>query len=173
MKNDFIKPILVLTLICLLVSGALAVTNSVTEPVIADAAAQRSEEAIRNTIPEAEGFEKVTSDSLPESVKEAYRTTNNVGYVFIVGTSGYGGDMLLICGIGPEGDIIRCATLEQSETKGLGSRITEAQFEQQFTGVDSSMEGVQAISGATISSTAYISAVRDALEAFGIVRGAE
>lgn len=173
MKNDFIKPILVLTCICLLVSGALAVTNGVTQPVIADAAAMRSEEAIRNAIPEAEGFEQITTEGFPDTVKEAYRSTNNVGYVFIIGTSGYGGDMQLICGVSPDGSILRCATLEHSETKGLGSRITDTQFEQQFAGVDDRMEGVQALTGATISSTAYISAVRDALEAFSIVRGAE
>ena len=172
MKNDFIKPVLSLTLICLVISGALAITNSVTEPVIAGAAAIRTEAAMQDAVPGATDFEAVTADGLPDSVKEAYRSLNDVGYVFIIETGGYGGDILLICGIGPEGKVLRCTTLEHSETKGLGSRITEAQFEQQFSGMDSRLEGVEAITGATISSSAYIGAVRDALNAYSVITGA-
>ena len=35
MKKEFVMPILVLTLICLFISAALAITNNFTGPVIA------------------------------------------------------------------------------------------------------------------------------------------
>ena len=171
MKDDFIKPVLVLTLICLVISGALAVTNSITEPIIADAAADRAESAMYSAVPDASGFESLATDGLPESIREAYKSTNDAGYVFILRVGGYGGDIVLICGVAPDGSVLSCSTLEHSETKGLGARITEAQFEQQFKGADSRLEGVDVISGATISSSAYINAVKDALEAFRRING--
>jgi electron transport complex protein RnfG len=48
--------------------------------------------------------------------------------------------------------------LEQSETPGLGTKVGEEFFLEQFRGKDS-IEGVEAISGATISSEAMKRAV--------------
>ncbi|MCL2125418.1 MAG: FMN-binding protein [Oscillospiraceae bacterium] len=171
MKNDFIKPILVLSLICLVISGALAVTNNVTEPVIASASEQREETAKFEIIPDAEGFIDIDAEGLPTTITEAYSTTNNVGYVFIITANGYGGDVRIICGIDNEGRMIRCSALQQSETKGLGSRVAEPSFQDQFIGVDKRLEGVEAISGATISSSAYIGAIRDVFAAYELITG--
>ena len=170
MKNDFVMPILVLTLICLVISGALAFTNSVTAPIIEEAAAVREREARSEMIPEADGFDELTGiEGLPLSIMEVYKTTNNVGYIFMVTTSGYGGDVKIICGIDSDGRLIRSKVLEHAETKGLGSRIEEAWFAEQFDGKDSEFRDVDAISGATISTNAYISAIRDAFTAFGLI----
>lgn len=172
MKKDFVAPILVLSLICLVISGALAFTNSVTEPVIASAAAEREEAARHEMIPDATDFETITADGLPATIKEVYRSTNGVGYIFKMLTSGYGGDIIIMCAINPEGKIIQSRALEPlSETKGLGAKVAEAPFANQFSGADSRLEGVSAISGATISSTAYINAIKDAFSAFEIVKG--
>ena len=62
-------------------------------------------------------------------------------------------------------------TLKHSETKGMGSKTTEEPFRSQFTGKDSSLEGVQAVSGATISSKAYLGAIGDAFTAWEIAKG--
>ena len=56
-KNDFVMPILVLSLICLVITALLALTNSATEPVITQAALERAEAARTEIIPEADGFE--------------------------------------------------------------------------------------------------------------------
>ena len=171
MKKDFAAPILVLTIICLIISGALAFTNSVTAPIIASAATQREEEARYEMIPEAEDFELVTVEGLPSTIKDVYRSTNDVGYIFMISTSGYGGDVRIICAIDAGGKIIRSMAIEQTETKGLGARIAEPTFAGQFDGADSSLSGVVAITGATISSTAYINAIKDAFTAFELVVG--
>ena len=171
-KKDFVMPILVLTIICLVITAALAVTNSFTQPVIEDAAAQRAQQARAEIIPDAEDFELMELEGLPGTITEVYKTTNEVGYIFMISTTGYGGEMNLICGIDQEGKIISVKTLSHSETKGMGSKTTEEPFRSQFVGKDSSLDGVQAISGATISSTAYINAINDAFAAWNIAKEA-
>ena len=173
MKKDFVAPILVLTLICLVISGALAFTNSITEPVIVSAAAEREEAARYEMIPEADGFKIIEAGGLPSTIREVYGSTNGVGYIFMISTSGYGGDIVIICGMDTDGRLIHSKALELSETKGLGARIAEAPFADQFDGADSSLGGIAAITGATISSTAYINAIRDAFTAFEIIRNGE
>jgi len=173
MKKEFVLPILVLTLICLFISAALAITNNFTGPVIAKAAADRAEAARSEVIPEADSFELLQVEGLPQTVREVYKTTNNAGYVFMLTVSGYGGDINIICGIAPDGTIISAKTLAHTETKGMGSKITEEPFAGQFPGKDASLEGVDAISGATISSRAYINAVKDAFAAYEIVKGVQ
>ncbi len=171
MKKDFVLPILVLTVICLVITAALAITDSFTGPVIAEAAARRAEEARNAIIPEAEGFEELTLDGLPAAVTEVYRATNGVGYVIALTTAGYGGDMKLLCGIDPDGFLIACRTLEQSETKGIGTKAIDT-LERVLPGSDAALEGVDAVSGATITSRAYINAVKDAYSAFEIAKEA-
>lgn len=50
-KADVIKSIVVLAVICLVISGALAVVNSFTSPVIAAAAAERETQARQAVLP--------------------------------------------------------------------------------------------------------------------------
>ena len=174
MKKDFVAPILVLSILCLLVSGALAVGNSLTQPVIEGTAAQRAEAARREIIPQADEFVLLEADHLPKSVTEAYRTTNNAGFIFMTTTLGYGGEVKLICGISPDGKLIKTAVLAQSETKGFGTPVFEEPHAGQFWGRDKNgIEGVQAISGATISSNALKKGIRDSFEAFEIIREAK
>jgi electron transport complex protein RnfG len=173
MKKDFVMPIVILTAICLFISAALAITNYFTEPIIVKAAAERAEAARNEAIPEAEGFELIALDGAPATIKEVYKTTNDVGYIFMITTAGYGGEMKLICAIDNDGNIITCKVLAQSETKGLGSRITEEAFAGQFPGKNSALEGVSTLTGATISSKAYVNAVKDAFAAFELVKEAQ
>ncbi len=175
MKEDIIRPVAVLTLICLVVSVLLALTNSLTRPVIEAAAAEKAAEALRVVLPQADGFEALdgTALGLPQSVTAAYRADNGAGYVFIVlSREGYGGDMEIICGIGADGRITACRTLSHAETEGIGSKTAEEAYNSQYTGKDANLEGVAAISHATVSSTAYENAVRDAFLAYELVKEA-
>ena len=171
MKDDFIKPIIILTLICLVVSGALAVLNDLTYPVIQAAAAERAQTVMNSIIPASSGFELISDDRFPATVREAYRETGGKGYVFIVSVNGYGGEVRVICGIDMDGRIIQSSTLAQTETKGLGTIIAEDWWTSQFDDKDSSLEGISTISGATISTRAFINAINDAFAAYEAVRG--
>lgn len=176
MKNTFkniIKPVLVLTCICLVVSVLLAYVNSVTAPIISEAEQKAAQEAMAEVLSEADAFEKIAFDNLPERVDEVYRAENGSGYVFMMTTKGYGGDMKLICGIKDDGTIEACKTLSHSETSGLGSKTAEDPYRNQYCGKTAdTLSEVDAISGATISSTAYMNAVKDAVTAFEMVKEA-
>jgi electron transport complex protein RnfG len=172
MKKDYIMPIIVLPVLCLVVSGGLAICHNITYPVILKKAAERAEAAKRDIIPQADGFELLKMDGLPKTIDEVYRTTNNTGFIFLVRTLGYGGEIELMCGISPDGKIIKTTTLAQSETKGLGTPVFDEPHAGQYWGSDKhGIEEIHAISGATISSTAYKNGLRDALAAFEIVKG--
>lgn len=163
-KADFVMPIAVLMLICLVMSALLAGTNFITADIIAAGDAQRAEQARIDALPAADGFDLLDVE-LPEgsTVTEVYEATNGAGYVFMIETTGYGakGSLQIICSIDSEGKIVNTDTLGHDETPGLGTKVTEDAFRSQFPGKDASMEGIDTISGATISSSAYVNAIAD------------
>lgn len=171
-KADFVQPIVILTVICLVASLLLAVVNGITKPIIAETENAIAEAARAEVLPEADGFTKVDVD-LPEGsfVTEVYEATNGAGYVFMITCNGYGGKntMNLICGIDSEGKIVDTKTLNHKETAGLGSKVTEDGFKSQFVGKDAALEGIDLISGATFSSTYYLEGIASAFEAYDIV----
>jgi electron transport complex protein RnfG len=77
-------------------------------------------------------------------------------------------------GFKADGTIHDIAVMEQKETPGLGTKITEADFYNQFLGADPAKFNlgvgnggdVEAISGATVSSKAYAEAVERAYETY-------
>ena len=171
--TDFVAPIVVLVLICAVMSGLLAATNNVTAPIIEEAERKANEEARLEVMPNADGFEEVTAEGLPDSITGVFKATNGAGYVFSLTTTGYGGKntLKMTVGIDMDGKITDTKVLSHSETAGLGSKITTDAFKNQFPGKDASLEGVDNISGATFSSNYYRAAIADAFTAYGLVAG--
>lgn len=170
-KRDIIKSIVVLTLICIVISGALAVVNGFTAPVSAANAAVREDEARRQIIPDAVSFEKVENDGFSGNIVAAYAGIDEngevAGYVFTVNGNGFGGTISVICGIGADGKVLKTQALDISgETKTLGGKVVNPEYADQYIGEDASLSGVDAISGATITSDAYRGCVEAAFEAF-------
>ena len=168
MKKDFIMPVLALTVICLIIAAALALVNNITSPIIEAAASERAENARKEIIPEADRFILLDSNGLPAAVAEAYGTANNTGFIFIINSNGYGGEIKIICGIDPEGRIIKSSVLAHSETQGLGTIVFDRAVD--YEGLDKNLEGIDAISGSTITSNAYKYAISAAFEAFETVK---
>jgi len=175
MRKTYVMPLLVLTVICLVVSSALAFMDSITSPVILDAAAERAQVAMAEKIPDATGFERIDLDSvngsLPSSIREIYRTNNGIGYIFIAAVNGFSGDITVICGIDPGGRIISCSTLSNTETRGIGTILEQESFLAPFKGLDNNLEGIDTVAGATISTRAYIHAIEDIFTAFRLING--
>jgi len=173
MRKTYVMPLLVLTIICLVVSSALAFMDSITSPIISTATEERAQVAIAGKIPAATGFEKIdlsnVSGDLPASIKEIYRTTNGIGYVFIAAVNGFSGDITVICGIDPDGRIISCSTLSHTETRGIGTILEQGVFLDPFEGVDNNLEGIDTVAGATISTRAFIHAIDDIFVAFHLI----
>ena len=171
--NEIIKPVLVLVCICLVVTALLAYINSVTSPIIAKAEEEKTRQAMTEVLSEADSFEKLEIENLPERVTEAYSATNGAGYVFMLTTKGYGGDMKLICGMDADGVIEQCKTLSHAETSGLGSKTAEDPYRNQYCKKSAdTLREVDAITGATISSNAYKNAIEDAFKAYDMVKEA-
>ena len=172
MKRTYVMPLLVLTVICLVVSGALAFMNSVTYPIITVAAEERALIAMADIIPEATGFEPVYMgdfSGIPASVKDIYKAVNDVGYVIIAAVNGFSGDITIICGVDSEGRIIACSTLSHTETKGIGTIIEQESFLGAFRGLDIERDRVDTVAGATISTRAFIHGIEDIIKAFRVV----
>ena len=171
-KHDFIMPVLVLTLICIAVSGALAYMDGVTSPVIAEAANERTRTVMSAKIPDAEGFEQIDIYDLYSSryTMEVYKTTNDVGYIVITGANGFNGEVTVISGIDKDGRIIAVSVLSHNETAGFGNKMEEPSFLNAFTGKDRKLDGVDTVTGATYSTRAFINAVFEAFELYDIAK---
>ena len=137
-KQGIIKAVVVLVVICIVISGALAVVNSFTAPVSAANAEARETSARQELIPEAASFEQVT-ENLPENVLGAYvgKTADGsvAGYVITSSGKGFGGTIQVMTAISPEGTILRCKTLDVSgETKTLGGQTANESYTSQYAG---------------------------------------
>ena len=102
--NRVLKPIVVLVVICIVVTGALAATNEVTAPIIEEATRLAEEKARTELLPEADGFEEITGVDV-DNVSAVYRSTNDVGVVITSSAKGYGGDVVVMTAINPDGTI--------------------------------------------------------------------
>ena len=176
MKNtkEIRKSIVVLVVICLLTSAALAVVNHFTAPVSKANAEARAEQARLDAVPDAASFQLVET-TLPEEVVSAYLALDEAGsYLFTVEGKGFGGTIQVMCVIGTDGLIRACRTMDvSSETTTLGGQTANESYTGQYTGQDASLSGVNAISGATITSTAYRGCVETAFEAYELVKEAQ
>ena len=175
MKNtivkDFVMPIAVLTVICLVISGALALTNNITAPIIEETSRINAENARKAALPAADSFEQLTlPDDAPVTVKEAYKATNGAGYVFTLVTKGFGGNMKIVFSIDADGKIVSTQLLEHSETQGIGSRAATPENTDQYKGKDANLENVETLSGATKTTAPFKAAIQDAFIAYNMVK---
>ena len=171
--NRMFKPIVVLGLICVIVTGALAATNSVTAPIIEEATRLAQETARQELLPEAEGFEKIEGIDVA-NVSDVYAATNGVGYVVTSSSKGYGGTMTVMVSFTPEGTIKQIKVTEQAETQGIGSKVAgDASFWTRYAGLEAKPlvldQDVDRLSGATISSRALTAAVNSAIDAYNAI----
>ncbi len=169
--DKIFKPIVVLCAICIVITGALAATNSVTAPIIEAATIAAQNAARIELLPEADGFTSV--EVAVENVSDVSVSNNGVGTVITSAGKGYGGTITVMTAFTPDGVIKQIKITEQSETAGLGSKIvSEASFQESFAGLPAApftVNDIDAISGATISSKAVTAAVNSAVEAFNAI----
>lgn len=174
-KQDMIRSISVLVVICIVISGALALVNSLTAPIIEEANSMRENASRQALLPDAVSFENVQHADMPASVTGAYQGVDAngkvIGYVFTAGHKGFDGTVVVMTAIRPNATIERVATIDvTSETKTLGGLAAEASYTDQYIGRDRSLDGVDAISRATITSEAYEACVQDSFMAFDLVK---
>lgn len=170
--KEFIIPTLVLTVICLVAAGALALTYQYTAPIIAQAGNAEANKTRAELLPEADDFAPVEVSGV-EGLVDIFAATNGSGFVVTTTAKGYGGDLNVMTGIKTDGTISAVKMMENSETQGIGSKTGDPEYTGQYAGKDSSLEGVEAVTGATISSGAFKKAVGIAFTAYGQAAGVE
>ena len=89
--NRIWKPIVVLSLICVVVTGALAATNEVTAPIIEEATIAAENAARAEVLPEADSFSPVEGIAV-EGVSAVYTADNGAGAAITASAKGYGGE---------------------------------------------------------------------------------
>ena len=166
--NDLLKPVVVLTVICVVVSGLLGLTNSVTAPIIEENARLAADAARIELLPTAtDGFDLVEGVDM-EGITEIYKARNGAGYTITAFGKGYGGAVNFMFAFDNDGKIVDLKVLSHSETAGLGSKIENPEFLAKFKGTtkDLTSGDIDMIGGATISSNASLDAANVARKAF-------
>ena len=114
--NDFVKPIVVLGVICLVTSLLLAVTNNVTAPIIAENAVKTANATRQALLPSADTFTEVAPETPTEGVTAIYKADNDSGYVITAQAKGYGGEVPVMVAFNAEGTIEAVQFLDNDET---------------------------------------------------------
>ena len=160
-------PILFLTVVVLVSVIALTVTNDITEEPIAEGRRQAIMEMLQSLFPEMDDFSY-------DEESERYTVTADgilLGRAFMAQGVGYGGPIDILVGMELDNALRGVQIVSQKETPGLGAKITKATFLDQFVGQDGetlalTKDGgtIDAITGATISSSAVVEAIKDAIQ---------
>ena len=150
----------ILALICVIAAGLLSGVNMLTRSKIVSQAQAEEQAALNEVMPQAVKFSEVRSGQEILYYRALDRQDKLIGFVFKASGKGYSSVIETLAGIFLDEKISAIKVISLNETPGLGMRVTENSFTSQFNNQNAlSLSGVQAISGATISSKAVIDSV--------------
>ncbi len=173
---EIVKMIVVLAAICGISGFSLSYLKQTTQPIIEEQVLTFVQgPAIKSVYPSA------TNDPIADRKEFAgdagaivvfpYKKDNAlIGIAIEAKGKGYGGDIGVIVGINTQNQtLLGIGITEMKETPGLGSMIANPKFTSQFVdkpfavGLKSKGGQVDAVSGATISSSGTIAAIQNAV----------
>lgn len=185
--DSLLRDALILCVITLVLGGIVAATFMMTRSPIDDGAVAAKREAYIRTFPNQE-VTPVEDASLQKMIEEKGTTGegkdtviisdgavindksgNKIGYSFIAAAKGYNGNVTVSVGIDLDGVITGIDIVSMNETAGIGAKCAEDSFKEQFigkSGILSSNQDIDAISGATITTDAVVAAVNACLMLF-------
>lgn len=180
----------ILLIVTAIAGLCLGQAYSITKGPIEQQAVIANNTAMKETLPEADSFEKddvfIPSGSVISEVYRGYSSDKPVGYTIKATPKGYGGTIELMVGISDSGKISGIKIMSHSETPGLGANSTNPKFYGQFKGkpIDNPLNVVKtgaskdneidAITGATITSKGVASGVNEAVEFYtSVLKGGE
>lgn len=164
-KDDFLKPFLVLVIICIVASALLAATNAMTADVIAANEKAAMEATRREVLPGSESFEEIATEEIA-GVDSICKESTGLGYVITARSKGYGGDVVVTVGIDANGQIVGVKANVSTETQGVGTKAAKAEYLAQYMGDPANAENAELITSATFSSTAVKTSVNAAIAAY-------
>ena len=179
--------VLVLTGVAVVMGGILAYVNHLTEGPIAEQKSKALADGIKtvmmcNDLVVAKTYEvKQNDDKGKEQTYTVYQIQdakgNDLGAAVESTTMGFGGDLKVLVGFNPKGEILGYTLLEHAETPGLGAKA-DKWFQKGQKGdiigknpaepLTVSKDGgqVDAITASTITSRAFLLAVNNAYKAY-------
>ena len=151
----------ILAVICVAAAGLLAGVNALTGPKILAAMQAEEQAALKEVMPTAVKFTQVKSATDTTLYYKAFDNQDKlIGFVFKATGKGYSSVIETLAGVFLDDKISAIKVISLNETPGLGMRVAENKFTGQFNQQDSlDLSGVEAITGATISSRAVIDSV--------------
>ena len=185
MKSTLFNMVAVLFTVTLVASAGVGAVNMITADAIAEANALATTQAVANVLPEFDNTEisEQTIDDMTIVVYTATKGADTVGYaVETMSKNGFGGAIRFMVGFGADGKILNVNVLQQAETPGLGTKMTDEgnpllasiqnknSWEVDFK-VKKDGGELDALTAATISSRAYYEAVARAYEAYKVACG--
>ena len=190
MKNSKAKEIIVPAvsqfLICVVVTALLALTNAVTAPKIDALAVETQEASKKQVLSSAASFsdeKQIEKDGVSYTYYDGLDSDGSVmGYVFVTSAKGYGGDISVMVGVLGDGTVAGVNILSINETAGLGMNAKNQSFLDQFLGKSGEIgvaknnpsdTEIQALTGATITSSAMATAVNTALSLYAEIGGGQ
>ena len=180
MKN-LIKMVVALTVISVVAGYLLATTNKITKAPIAAARLAEKLDAMKKVLPPYDNDPVTNTCIVQEAGKQwtfyvARKQGVFAGAAFeAVSDQGYNGTIRILAGILPDNNVKGLEIVEQAETPGLGAKISDSAFKDQFQGksifrtrwaVKKDGGDIDAITGATISPRAVVSALKTGLEVY-------
>lgn len=180
--------IIVLTSVCIVAALLLGVTYSLTSGRIQLQEQQAEEGAVLCVLPGAEKVSAQITDK-PTPYYEGYDVSGEViGYAFTGSGKGYSSTIKIMIGVDKDMNIQGIKILSQQETPGLGDKVDEVKstgtlwdlfrgkkmpppdrpwFQAQFAGktIDT-VDQIEFITGATITSKAVLDIVKSAIKEF-------
>lgn len=158
-----------LLVICAVVAAVLAGVNMITKDKIAQIQLQKTETAIREVLPDAGGVRQLDLNGDTGIVQAVYEADGS--YAVQVAPGGFDGAVTMMVGVS-EGKVTGISVISHTETPGLGAVAAAKNakgeaFRGQFVGQEGTLvigQQVDAMSGATITSTAVVTGVNAALD---------
>ncbi len=184
--REIVKMIVVLTVIATVMGMTLSYVESITrEPIEYSKLKFVKGPAVLSVLTDYDNdpikdykkdliLEEKPEGKITKSIFPAKKNGKASAIAFEVVGQGYGGPVAIMIGIDLKtGKLTGMRVMTHSETPGLGARAVEPQFYEQFSALgtegvalEASGGKINAISGATITSTGVVEAVKKGLELF-------
>ena len=170
--SSVLKPAVVLVVICAIVGFLLGTVNNLTLPTIMANREARAWATYSSLIPEASDFVALECD-VP-GVTACMEAADGRGFAITAQAKGYSSQVPMAVAFDDEGVITNVIGMDNTETPGLGTKVKEPAFTDQFIGRAAepiTLDDIDAITGATISSKAALAALNEAIEAYRTTAG--
>ncbi len=192
LESSLLNMVLVLVGVALIMGGLLALVNHATEKQIEEQAGKALADGIK-TVMSCEKLTVTANDTITEEIdgkqcifivhKVADEKENEIGAAIESTTMGFGGNLKVLVGLNPKGDIQGYTILAHAETPGLGAKA-DTWFQKGGKGdiigknpgsakdsgkgltVSKDNGEIDAITASTITSRAFLKAVNQAYNVY-------